>query len=406
MIMQVSNMKAFFVGQIIPDEIYNQNFDACTRLTDGAANVFYNALLTGLANNAVEVSAQCTLPQEMIVHAGNVYSGVQYDYITYKKNMILRLLDNAFRSFCDVIKWSKSAPKGEAVVIFNILRIGKCLGALLACKIKGLKTVAIVTDVPGHRINKTKFSPTDYIGQKLLYKFDHYVLLSDAMREIVRVPEDNVAIIEGFFDPQTLDGIAPTVDKSAQQTFTVFYAGSLHYKYGIMELVKAVLSIESHEIQLKIYGKGEAVEEIRSIAQTDPRICFGGQVSHREILQEEANADLLVNPRPVDEEYVKYSFPSKNMEYMASGTPLLTTRLPGMPNEYLPYVYTIDEDTVEGVETALKKVFEKSEEERSAFGEKAREFVRKEKSNEVQAKKIIEFIKENFEGYVERKETV
>jgi len=53
---------------------------------------------------------------------------------------------------------------------------------------------------------------------------------------------------------------------------------------------------------------------------------------------------------------VRYSFPSKLIEYMASATPVLTTRLPGIPPEYEPYVYWIEDDSVEGIEHSLRAV--------------------------------------------------
>ena len=84
------------------------------------------------------------------------------------------------------------------------------------------------------------------------------------------------------------------------------------------------------------------------------------------------------------------------MEYMASGTPILTTKLPGMPKEYYPHIYTIEQDSAEGVASALKGVFEEDLSCRTAKGKSAREFVLNQKSNIVQAKKIIEFLKEKF----------
>ena len=100
-------------------------------------------------------------------------------------------------------------------------------------------------------------------------------------------------------------------------------------------------------------------------------------------------ATLLVNPRPTNEEYVKYSFPSKTMEYMASGTPVLTTVLPGMPKEYYPYVNFIREESPQGIADALKTVLASSDDELFAQGCRAREFVLKERNNVVQAKKIL-----------------
>ena len=43
------------------------------------------------------------------------------------------------------------------------------------------------------------------------------------------------------------------------------------------------------------------------------------------------------------------------MEYLASGTPVLTTRLPGMPEEYYEHVLTIDGSTADDVTAALER---------------------------------------------------
>ena len=120
-----------------------------------------------------------------------------------------------------------------------------------------------------------------------------------------------------------------------------------------------------------------------------------GVKSNNEIVSDEQRASLLVNPRPSSPEYTKYSFPSKTMEYMASGTPVLMTKLPGMPKEYYPFIYTIDDETVEGVANALKAFFAIPASDRYRKGASAREFVLAKKSNIEQAKKIIEFITEN-----------
>ena len=64
---------------------------------------------------------------------------------------------------------------------------------------------------------------------------------------------------------------------------------------------------------------------------------------------------LTIDENSDDKLVAKYSFPSKNMEYMVSGTPVLTTRLPGMPMEYYPYVYFIEEESADGIAAAKEK---------------------------------------------------
>ena len=119
-----------------------------------------------------------------------------------------------------------------------------------------------------------------------------------------------------------------------------------------------------------------------------------GCVRNSEIVEMQRKATLLINPRPSDEEFCKYSFPSKTIEYMASGTPVLMTRLPGVPAEYFEYVYIINDETVEGVCDALRRVLAQPEDELTRFGLAAREFVAENKGCATQCERIIDFLKQ------------
>jgi glycosyltransferase involved in cell wall biosynthesis len=111
-----------------------------------------------------------------------------------------------------------------------------------------------------------------------------------------------------------------------------------------------------------------------------------------QIVEKEQEATLLVNPRPTHEEFVKYSFPSKTMEYMASGTPVLTTILPGMPKEYHPYVFLLEDESAEGICRKLKEVMSLSDEDLFRKGSEARKFVLEQKNNVIQGKKILDML--------------
>jgi hypothetical protein len=55
-------------------------------------------------------------------------------------------------------------------------------------------------------------------------------------------------------------------------------------------------------------------------------------------------ADVLVNPRPNNEEYTKYSFPSKNIEYLMTGKPVVGYMLDGMPPIYKEFMFVIPKE--------------------------------------------------------------
>ena len=86
------------------------------------------------------------------------------------------------------------------------------------------------------------------------------------------------------------------------------------------------------------------------------------------------------------------------MEYMVSGTPLLTTKLPGMPEEYYPYVYLIDDETPMGIADTLREILSISQCDRENKGKSARKYVLQNKTNILQSKKIIEFLKRDIKN--------
>jgi hypothetical protein len=108
-----------------------------------------------------------------------------------------------------------------------------------------------------------------------------------------------------------------------------------------------------------------------------------------EVVAAERSAWLLVNPRPAEQEFTKYSFPSKNMEYLVSGTAVLTTRLPGMPADYLEHVLTIDEPGPDGISRGLDKALAEGRDGLLRRGEGGRAFVLEHKNNVRQASRIL-----------------
>lgn len=90
-------------------------------------------------------------------------------------------------------------------------------------------------------------------------------------------------------------------------------------RYGAPELMKAFASIPC-EYDLLIAGHhGD------SLVSNDSRIKLLGQVNKEDNLAYEAHASLLINPRPFDEKLDQESTPSKMIEYLSSGSPILST---------------------------------------------------------------------------------
>ena len=122
------------------------------------------------------------------------------------------------------------------------------------------------------------------------------------------------------------------------------------------------------------------------------RIIYFGQLMREEVLCLQKRATVLINPRLSDSEFTKYSFPSKTMEYLASGTALIMHPLKCLPKEYFEHIFIAYEESDAGLAASIIEVCEKTANELFVFGKKASDFIKNEKNSEVQIRKILNMI--------------
>jgi glycosyltransferase involved in cell wall biosynthesis len=80
------------------------------------------------------------------------------------------------------------------------------------------------------------------------------------------------------------------------------------------------------------------------------------------------------------------------MEYLISGKPVLMFKLDCIPKEYEDYIYFIDENNTESISRSIIEILSKSNFELNEFGEKARNFIIKNKSNKTQVAKVFNML--------------
>lgn len=242
----------------------------------------------------------------------------------------------------------------------------------------------------GHIFNVIKLIDRKILNYFLKY-VDSFVFLTKYMVERVDVRSRNWIVMEGVVNLEELI-IKRSMIARKDNNKIVLYTGTLNKAYGIIELLKAFKMIEDSTINLWICGAGEAEREVKELANSDIRVKYFGQVNRKYATQLQREADILINPRSDNDEYTKFSFPSKIMEYMISGTPTLIYKLAGIPEEYYDYLYTIEGEKPEDIAKSITKICNKSSEELMLFGKKAQEYVANNKNQNIQAKRIIDLI--------------
>ncbi len=308
----------------------------------------------------------------------------------------IRNINNIIETKRQIKQYLKQNKNEEITLVIDPLSIDTAFGTIISAK--KIKKIAIVTDIPYYvaDIGKTKHTFArwfiNHIKQMLFMKcisrMDGFCFLTESMQEINRnkVP---YCVLEGMVP----DNISFTERNTLDKKKVVLYAGGLYETFGVKNLVEAAKKINDSSFELQIYGEGNCVDFIKKQSEIYKQIKYMGVVGLNEIKEAERKATLLVNPRMTTENYTKYSFPSKTLEYMSSGRPLLTTKLAGIPEEYFKYVFLIDNENAEGIYNAITYVLNLTEKELDEVGKKAFEFVNRFKKASIQAKKIYQLMK-------------
>ncbi len=193
---------------------------------------------------------------------------------------------------------------------------------------------------------------------KLNRYVDSYVLLTEHMRNMIDIRDCPYTIVEGIVDSRDLigrdrDRCTDIISKDKDAKYIV-YTGKLNARFGVKDLIDAFTLLKGSEYRLVLCGAGDCEDYIREIQCSDPRILFMGQVTPAHATEWVRGANLLVNPRKNVEEYTKYSFPSKTIEYLLSGNAVAGYYLDGMPEIYRNFIRVPTDGSVSALRDALK----------------------------------------------------
>lgn len=383
-------MKVVFVSNLMSTSMKEKVFSKIEKKPLQSIQKFNRLLCEGVKDNNIKVKAITSLPVTSDISSKKIWNeqkeiekGIEYKYLPFVNIKIIRnicIFIFMILSFLKEILFDKE----KKIFICDILNTTMTFVTLLLSKLFRVKCIGLVTDLP-RDINSGTLS--NKINQFLQNKFDGYIFLTKQMNDIVNSKNKPYIVIEGICEKS--DDYIINQNKESKKKICM-YAGGLYEKYGVKDLIDAFLEIDIENIELHLYGSGDLEEYINKI--NNNKIKYFGTVNNEEIVKKEREATILINPRYSTEEYTKYSFPSKNMEYMSSGTPVLTTRLKGIPEEYFNYCYIIEKENKTGIKKSLLDIFNKTYEELSQVGRKAKDFVLNKKNKKIQGEKVSNFI--------------
>lgn len=397
-------MRFIFASTTCSEKAYEAVFNSRTKKLIDPMQKFLLQIMRGLSvgsDNIVEsisvkpVSHSCYNAKK-IEYSSEQEGNISFEYVSFRNGRITRFIS----TYIAVYNKTKELLKNVAntVIVTDPLNPYISMPARLAAKKMGVKSVAIITDLPlfastmkQRKANTIKSVLRDIyerFSNNEAKKYDAYIFLTDSMNAVVNVKKRPFIVVEGTAVPPKHQ-----TSKSGNKSKRVFvYAGGVYEKYGVKCLVDAFCEAGLQNTELHIYGEGTYVGELKGVCDKNASVRYCGCVLNTELQEIESNADLLINPRFSDEEYTQFSFPSKTLEYLSSGTAVLSTRLKGIPLDYEPFLLWFSDESVKGMKEKLIEISALSDCELQEKGRLGQEFVLEKKNNIAQGKKITSFV--------------
>ena len=382
-------MNIIYISSLIPPAFLDEMLAKFGGSYVVAPNKFHHTIVEGFIGNGHKVKAISHLP-EQVKHIDYMQEDeIEYYFVKYSAKSKIKHLQIAIGVYRCIRKIIKEGFIPDALIC-DILNVSVCLGALCAGKKFNVKTVGIVTDLLGvseHEEKSILHRIAAKVSNSYSKSFGYYVLLTQQMNDVVNPKKRPYIIMEGICGSQTVN---PS-EKKETKCRRLFYAGGRPSKDGINILISAFKRLPNKDVELHIYGN--MPNQRIGCDERDKRIYYHGVVDNNTIIREECASYLLINPRPIGELYTLYSFPSKVMEYMMTGVPMVTTKLAGIPEEYYNYVFSFEECSEQCYFDTLSLILSLPNSILLEKGKNAQKFVLNHKNKIVQTARIIELIK-------------
>lgn len=334
----------------------------------------------------------------IFVRKSRKYLNKKIQYIWYINLPFVKELIYFISACFIILFWNFRCKNEQKKCIFaNLHYAPVSLAIVFMGKILGVKKVIAFTDLSLYTYSDEKIGkmplykkvlikPYVRVVNKLQKSYDLYILFSEPMKDVVNKTGKPYLVMEGIYNP---DGI---VFEKQEKCNAILYAGKLNREVGVQKILDVFNMIDDYSLELWFLGNGDMKDEILEASKINKNIKYLGFRDRKEVFRFLQKAKLLINLRNPDDEYTKYSFPSKTFEYMVSGTPMISTDLEGIPDEYKKYMFMVDYSD-EKIVDKICKILNLDDTFLEEFGKKAREFVLNEKTPCVQVKRVSRFLK-------------
>jgi len=274
------------------------------------------------------------------------------------------------------------------------------LGSRIISKLFRAKFVMTLTDLSEYTYREDRVARMSSIKRLLINPYrkiaaiversaDAYILFTSEMRRGLGIESVPSLIMEGMFNAENLKiQEGPSLSRPV-----IAHAGTLNRQFGIPLLLESFARVQNPAAELWLIGSGDMNEEIELRASLDSRIHFFGFQPRPRVFELLCQARLLINLRDPGDNFTRYSFPSKFFEFLATGVPVASTRLRGIPESYFRYFIPIESLEPVDVAKVMGSILSEEPARLRERGQLGRRYVIDHKSPQAQSRRVIEFMR-------------
>lgn len=222
----------------------------------------------------------------------------------------------------------------------------------------------------------------------ILIKFcDGFILFQNNAAKELQLKKPYL-VIKPAINPEVINNETPHRNSSL---LTLTFAGTVNKYNGILALIEAIKENKESDLRVRIFGDGDLVESVKQLERSDSRVYYGGRISQELIETELKSADILLNLREPDHPVNKFAFPSKLIEFMGIGKPIISTNL-GFEEEMKKSLYLLESLSSEDINKKILEIKQAKPSEIVFKTNLAKEYIRNNNNWDGMITKVYDFL--------------
>jgi glycosyltransferase involved in cell wall biosynthesis len=400
----VQNTQVLFVGQLFPEwmmsTILEQEIPPIQTQRFGKALV---ATLRAGFNENVEVLSTAPLvdfPHSRLLFAPrakwSIDNKTQATMVSFLNLTVLKHLTRFIATIVFVSQWIRKNKNSRRIIILLGVQSCKLWGVLFSQILAPCTIISYLTDDLGislswERSLLKKMRQVDVVLMKWgLQKVSGIIAMTRDLSE--KLAPGRPALIMPTIQQSKPNTVASNPCKSNDGTFNITYTGKLCHDYGIDLLLETFKQANRSNWRLLISGWGEMEDTVRDLARGNPQVEYLGFLNSEELSELRQRANVFVNPKLTSTPISGLAFPSKIVEYLSTGKPVISTDLRIFDDEFRRHLIIAQSDSPEELIRCLDQIISWDDHQRESWRLQTLRFVNEELSPGVQGVKIRGFI--------------